>query len=233
MQVPNDDSGEASMTKKLVLIHTAGSLVEKFTELCQAAVPDAEVVHIVDESLIKDTIAVGKLTEATSRRLAEHILDAEKAGADTIMVTCSSIGPAVEAARPLVHVSLLRVDQPMADYAVSMARRIGIIATLSTTLAPTTQLVQARADAQGRTVELITYLCEGAFEALMAGDLATHDAQVKAGLAELAQKVDVIILAQVSMARVADALPDHEKVVPILSSPQSGVDAARQALAQS
>lgn len=220
------------MTQKLVLIHTAGSLVDKFTDLCETAMPGVELVHVVDESLIKDTIAVGHLTPATSQRLAGHITQAEAAGADTIMVTCSSVGPAVDAAQALVHVPLLRVDQPMADRAVSMAQRVGVIATLSTTLTPTTELVRARAAAQGRTVEITTYLCEGAFEALQAGDTAQHDALVRAGLAALTPQVEVIVLAQASMARVVEALPAEEKNIPILSSPQLGVDAARAALAQ-
>ena len=120
----------------------------------------------------------------------------------------------------------------MADNAVRMAQRIGVIATLSTTLAPTTELVRTRAEVQGRTVEVITYLCEGAFEALMAGDVATDDSLVTAGLAELSRKVEVIVLAQASIARVVDLLPESQKVIPILSSPQLGVDAAKQALAQ-
>ena len=220
------------MPQKLVLVHTARSLVDKFTDLCHTAMPDVDVVHVVDESLIQDTIAAGQLTPATSRRLADHIAQAEAAGADTILVTCSSVGPAVDAARPQIHVPLLRVDQPMADRAVSMAHRIGVIATLSTTLEPTTALVHARAAAHGRSVEVVTYLCEGAFQALQAGDVATHDRMVRAGLAELGSQVEVIILAQASMARVADQIPEQERIVPILSSPQLGVEAARQALAQ-
>ena len=47
------------------------------------------------------------------------------------MVTCSSIGPAVEAGAKLMGVPVLRVDQPMADIAVQTGKRIGVIATLS------------------------------------------------------------------------------------------------------
>lgn len=218
------------MAKKLVLIHTVDSLVGKFTDLCSATMPNVEVSHIVDESLLKNTIAARELTPETAQRLANYIVEAESNGADTIMVTCSSVGPAVDAARPLVHVPVLRVDQPMADLAVSLANRIGVIATLSTTLAPTAELVYARAKAQGREVEVIPHLCEGAFEALLSQDLATHDTIVTNGLLALIDKVDVIILAQASMARVADMLPPLAKKIPILSSPQSGVDAAKQVI---
>jgi len=53
----------------------------------------------------------------------------------------------------------------------------------------------------------------------MSGDAATHDEKVGKALKELSSKVDVIVLAQASMARVADNMPESEKKVPILASP--------------
>jgi Asp/Glu/hydantoin racemase len=109
-----------------------------------------------------------------------------------------------------------------------MGRKIGVIATLPTTLEPTSALIKARAAAQGREVEIVQQLCQGAFEAVAAGDTETHDRLVTAGLKELMPKVEVVVLAQASMARVVDALPAAEKTVPILSSPQLGVEAAKK-----
>lgn len=216
------------MTKRLALIHTATVNAGVITKLCQELMPDVEVFNIVDESLLKNTIAAQKLTPTTYRRLAGYLESAEEAGADAILVTCSSIGPAVDAARAFVNIPVLRIDQPMADEAVRLGQRIGVIATLSTTLEPTTALVKERAAGQGRTIEIVTKLCTGAFEAVIAGDTATHDRLVLAGLQELMAQVDVIVLAQATMARVVDALPAAEKRVPILSSPRLGVAAARE-----
>jgi hypothetical protein len=42
---------------------------------------------------------------------------------------------------------------------------------------------------------------------------------VKEQTLELAQRVDVVVLAQASMARVLEAMPEAERTVPILSSP--------------
>ena len=66
---------------------------------------------------------------------------------------------------------------------------------------------------------MISKLCEGAFDALMCGDAAKHDSMVAAALKELSSQVDVIVLAQASMARVVDTLDEADKKVPILSSP--------------
>ena len=218
------------MPKRLALIHTASFLSSVFGELCHDILPDVETFNIVDESLIGNTIAVGQLTPATSKRVGLYIQSAEEAGADAILVTCSSIGPAVEAARPFVSVPVLRIDEPMADEAVQTGQKIGVIATLSTTLEPTLDLVRRRARAQSKTPELISHLCEGAFDAVRSGDTDTHDRIVAEGLRQLIPQADVVVLAQASMARVVDALPDAEKTVPILSSPRSGVEAARSVI---
>lgn len=205
--------------KTLGLIHTSATLVPMFQQLVSEYLPNVKVFNIVDDSLIKNTIACGELTPTTARRVVNYVGSAELAGADFILVTCSSIGPAVEAAAELTNVPVLRVDQPMADLAVRTGKRIGVIATLSTTLAPTCDLVKRRAVAAGKEIELQAVLCEGAFDALMSGDGTKHDEMVGKALRELSAKVDVIVLAQASMARVADALAPEDKKVPILASP--------------
>jgi len=210
--------------KRLGLLHTSATLVPIFEQLCKARLPDVAVFNLVDDSLIKDVIVHGRLRPQTARRVAQHVAAAEDAGADYIMVTCSSIGAAVETAATLASVPVLRVDRPMADRAVAMAKRVGVIATLSTTLEPTADLIRRRAAAAGRTIELSTRLCDGAFDALMSGDTAQHDAMVAAALRELAAQVDVIALAQASMARVVDALAAEDRRTPILASPPLAVE---------
>jgi len=207
------------MQKTLGLIHTSATLVTVFQQLCNEYLPQVKVFNIVDDSLIKNVISCGEMTPNTARRVVNYVGSAEDAGADFILVTCSSIGAAVEASALLTKVPVLRVDQPMADMAVQTGKRIGVVATLPTTLQPTSDLVKRRAAAAGKTIELNAVLCEGAFEALMSGDAATHDAMVAKALKELSAKSDVIVLAQASMARVADNLSPEDKKVPILASP--------------
>lgn len=208
----------------LALIHTSATLVPVFAQLCREKLPGVETFNIVDDSLVRAIGAAGSLTPEISRRVAGYIASAESGGADRILVTCSSIGPAVETAALATRVPVLRVDQPMADAAVRTGRRIGVIATLPTTLTPTADLVRRRAAAAGQEIQLESVLCVGAFEALMAGDAATHDALVTASLRDLSSRVDVIVLAQASMARVVDALPAADRRIPILASPPLAID---------
>lgn len=215
------------MPKTLALIHTSPVLVPTFNDLAAKLLDGIRVFHMVDESLIKNTIRSGRLEKGTMRRLLHHIEAAEQAGADAVLVTCSSIGPAVNASRPLFDMPVMRIDEPMARQAVRTGRRIGVLATLGTTLEPTVQLIRDTAVQMNEPVEVVSKLCAGAFEAVVSGDTATHDRMVAEGLAELVKQVDVVVLAQASMARVIDQLPDDSVPVPVYSSPALAMEHAR------
>lgn len=210
--------------KTLGLLHTSATLVPVFAHLCRAKLPDVDTFNLVDDSLVPAIGARGGVTADIIRRVAGYLAAAESASADHILVTCSSIGPAVDASAPLVGVPVLRVDLPMADRAVQTGARIGVVATLPTTLAPTADLIRRRAAAAGRPIELTSRLCEGAFAALMSGQPEKHDALVAAALKELAAVVDVIVLAQASMARVVEGLAAPDRRVPILASPALAIE---------
>jgi Asp/Glu/hydantoin racemase len=218
--------------RRLFFLHTSATLVPVFAQLCKDMRLDAAVFNMVDDSLIKDVIEHERLRPITARRLAQLVALAEDAGADYIMVTCSSIGPAVETAAALATVPVVRVDRPMAERAVTMGRRVGVIATLPTTLAPTANLIERCAAAAGHKIELTARLCDGAFEALMGGDAARHDELVVAALEQLQSQVDVITLAQASMARVVDLIPDAHRRVPILASPPLAIAYVAEAFTQ-
>ena len=185
----------------LALIHTSATNIPVFAPLCKLHLPHVDTFNIVDDSLVRIIGAKGSLTADIARRVGGYITSA------------------VEASAAFCSVPVLRVDQPMADLAVQTGRRIGVIATLPTTLNPTSDLVRRRAELAGKTIELTSRLCEGAFEALMAGDTATHDTKVATALRELSTQVDVIVLAQASMARVVDTLAPADRRIPILASP--------------
>ncbi len=209
----------------VAFIHTVTTLPATFNELADELIPKTERFHIVDESLLGVTRRMGSLTATTKRRVLGYILSAADAGADLVVVTCSSIGPAVDESAGFVAVPVLRIDEPMADEAVRLGSRVGVLATLSTTLEPTAALVAWRG------AEVRAQLCEGAFDALQAGDRDRHDELVRAGLERLVGDVDVVVLAQASMARVTDALPPQS--IPILSSPRLGVERVAQIVRES
>lgn len=201
----------------VAFVHTSTTLPAVFDRLADELIPGVERFHIVDESLLASTRKAGSPTPGTRLRLLGHVVAAADAGAELVVVTCSSIGAAVEACSGFVSVPVLRIDAPMIEAAVGHGSRIGVLATLSTTLEPTTALIGDHV----REVTVATHLCEGAFDALQAGERDRHDELVRDGLRELAAEVDVVVLAQATMAHVADAVVDVP--VPVLASPRLGM----------
>jgi len=227
-----------TMPKRLVFLHTVSTLVAPFNRLAAEILPlgsrprEVEVWHVADEMLLKVVLAEGRLTPFAYRRVAEHVVAAERAGASAVQLTCSSISPCADAARLMVGIPVLKVDEPMVEQAVALGTRIGVAATVRTTLGPTTDLVAAKARQASRQATVDSLLCEGAYAALLAGDMETHDAIVRAALFELMARNDVVLLAQASMARVADTIPEAERRVPLLTSPRPALERARDVLAR-
>jgi Asp/Glu/hydantoin racemase len=213
---------------KLALIHTSPSLTPLFQSLCASWLPGVEIFHMVDESLIRNTVAAGRLENVTKRRVIAMVDSAGLAGADAVLVTCSSIGDAVTTAAGLFDFPVMRIDDAMAEKAIGLGRRVGVLATLRTTLEPTTELVRSKAN--GHDVAIVDMLCAGAFDAVMAGDGGTHDAIVRAALVKLMAQVDVVVLAQASMARVLETMEPKTLTVPVLSSPELAVQRVAEVL---
>lgn len=218
------------MAQTIALIHTSPTLTPIFGALCAKQMPDVTVFHMVDESLIKDTIHTGHVRKVTTRRLLAMVESAFAAGADAALITCSTLGPSVTLVQEMFDSPVLRVDEAMAEAAVKTGDRIGVLATLHTTLEPTLALLRNKAAQMGRKVTLVENLCSGAFDAVLSGDTATHDRIVSAALLEQMRHVDVIVLAQASMARVVSAMPPGSMNVPVLSSPALSVQRAHEVL---
>ena len=225
---------ERDVTRRLALIHTVPSLVPVFGALTRELAPDVTTSDVVDEALLEEAIAAGEVPPTTAKRLEGHVRRALDDGADAVLVTCSSMGAVVDDLRERYGWPLLRVDEAMVDAALTAGSRIGVAATLRSTLRPTAELVWRRAREAGRkdhSVEVVSRVVDGAFASLKAGNLDAHDDAVRAALRELIPQVDVIILAQASMARVAGTLaPGETAATPILSSPRLGVERAAEVL---
>jgi Asp/Glu/hydantoin racemase len=218
--------------RRICLIHTAPLMVQVFTPLCRERLPDVKVTQIINESMIKDTIEAGRIRQPTIDALVTFADASFKMGTELVMVTCSSIGPAVDLIQSQFQKPVLRVDEPMAEAAVAKGRKIGVAATLRTTLEPTSELLLRKAKEAGKDVELVECLCEGAFDAVLAGDTETHDALVSRAMINKLGDVDVIVLAQASMARVIDRLPPEALTAPVLASPGLAMEYVRERLAR-
>lgn len=210
------------MIPMIAIIHTTPVTIEPLKELAAELLPQYEVANFVDDSILPQLRRNGGDVDAVADRLIHYARFAEQIGARAILSACSSVGGVVALMQQEVAIPVVRIDEVMAEEAVRRGPRIGVAATLATTLNPTMQLVQRKADEAGVTVELVPLLADSAYGKLIAGDKAGHDADLAAALADLAASVDVVVLAQASMARVVRSLPpaDQHKC---LSSPRLGM----------
>lgn len=212
---------------KVVCVHTAMALVGPLTELFKQEFPEVEVEHIAESSLIKEVIKNNAVTNAVRRRLLDYYNAAADSGADIIFNTCSSVGDVADMAAGICRIPVFRIDGPMAEKAVTSAKRIGVISTLPTTLDPTCRLLQNKAKAAGVEVELVEGLADGAFAAGQSGDSETHDRLIAEAAQRIADKVDLFVLAQGSMARMEQRLSELTGK-PVLSSPTLGVQGLKK-----
>lgn len=214
------------MSVRIGILHTVPALAPVFDQLLLARRGDLDIVHTADASLLSRVIAHG-VTDDVHADLRTHLSALRDAGAEAVLVTCSSIGEAATDAAVETGVRLVRVDAAMADAAVARAAaasgRILVLATLEATLGPTTRLVEASAVRADASVPVTSHVVEGAAAARGRGDQAEHDALIAAAVAD-AGDAEVIVLAQASMAAGAGDDPRA------MTSPESGADAFVAAL---
>jgi Asp/Glu/hydantoin racemase len=214
------------MSKKIAILHTSFVFVSvepAINNLIEELIPDAEVIHFVDSDVLATVVREQGISPKSEERMTHLAQAAEAAGADIIFSACSSLGPALDVAARHVTTPVVKIDEAMAIRAAAEGTRIGVLATVPTTLGPTSDLIQSKADEAGRRIAIEQRLCEGAFDVLMSGDRDKHDSLVVEQAVDLAKTVDLIVLAQASMARLADVLQE-ETGLPVLASPRLGVD---------
>lgn len=219
------------MAGKLVLVHTLPPLIDVFRQLGNAMLPGVRITHILDEPLLEQVRQRGELSAEDSERVLSHVLIAANTGADAVMITCSTVSPCVDDVQPRVKIPVKKIDEAMIKQAVRLGMRIGVVATAESTLEPTRCLLLEEAEAQNKSIEITMVLAEGALPALLAGQGTVHDHLVKEATLELAESMDVIVLAQASMARVLSAISESEYQVPVLSSPHLALEQLRTILA--
>ena len=216
---------------QIAMIHTVSGLIPLFDGLAKHHLPRWQSFNVLDKSLLRSTIRDGVLSQTTMWRMAQMVHSAVEAGARAVVVTCSSLGPAVDAAKLFCPVPMFRIDEGMALAAVTLGPRTGVLATLRTTLDPTSDLILRSAAQAGQPCTVVAELADGAFHKLGTGDTAGHDAMLAQSLRDLAPKADVIVLAQASMARALALVQDELHTVPVLTSPELGMQhIARQLL---
>lgn len=214
--------------KKIAVVHTSLVSMDELKRLFAELVPEAELMNIVDDSLLAEVKRVGHITPFIVRRMCCYFQLAEQSGADLIFNQCSSVGEAADIAATTVATPVLKVDTPMAQRAAALGDDIAVVATVFSTLAPSCRLVENAVAELGKTARVHPLLVDGALDVLMTEGAERHNAMVLSAIEKAAEDNDVIVLAQGSMV-VLEPLVTHIRV-PVLTSPRLGVQRARELL---
>lgn len=215
------------MSNTLTFFHTSAVHIETFNRLLAELAPDIPARHVVNETILAETINAGELTPELNQRGKRLLTEAIDAETELMLCTCSTIGPCTEVDDNTHRQVIMRIDRAMAEKALELGTRIIVAATLTTTLNPTQNLLLQVAKEKEKEIELIPLLCQSAWQHFQQGNKAAYLQAVANSLKEAAPSGDVIVLAQASMAdavHLIEPLP-----VPILSSPRLGLEAAIKA----
>jgi Asp/Glu/hydantoin racemase len=210
------------MPPRIALIHAVATAIPPIRHAFKEGWPEAQVSNLLDDDLMPAYTREGGLTPHITERICALALYAARTGADGILFTCSVFPQAEDLAKQLVRIPLLKPDEAMIAAALDAGARIGVVATNPPAAPAAAAQLRAGAEARGLRIQVVESVAEGAFAIGNAGDAAAHDRMVVEAAERIAGQVDVLCLAQVSMA-LARATVQAKVKAPVLTSPGTAV----------
>lgn len=208
----------------IAFLHTAAIHIETFNALGREIAPELSLAHAVREDLLSAAEKAGFVTPVLDMKTQEALIALAEGGARVVVCTCSTLGASAEALSDEMNVPILRIDRAMADLAVETGRVIGVCACIPATVPNTQTLIRSSAARAGREVEIRSFVFDDVWTSFREGRLTDYYEGIAARLQKAAEGVDVLVLAQASMAPAAALC--GELSAPILSSPRIGFEAA-------
>ncbi|HBK68494.1 MAG TPA: hypothetical protein DEB05_06740 [Firmicutes bacterium] len=184
------------------LIHSTRLVIEAVHNTISDLNNPFEIINLLDEGLLR--CLKNKENARIYQRMSEMVKKLQEDGADLIIVTCSSLSPYVNELRTIAKVPIIKIDEPMIEWAVINHSKIGVVMTNPTTAEPTKNLIAEVARRLNKEVTVNSHLCAEAFNRLNQGDSKGHDDLVVDAVQSLLHEVDVVLLAQISIARIID-----------------------------
>lgn len=212
------------------LIHASSLTIPIAKPFIQEIIPEVQVMHLCDDTIQRDNIAagVGVIPKINYFKFATYAHFLEEAKVDLIVLMCSTFNRAVEFARPMINVPMLQIDRPMMELAVKTGKRIGLLATLPTTVPSSERLLKLVAEEMGKEIEIKTILSSEAFKELEKGNIEKHNEILLDEVDKLSKEVDCICMAQISMSVLESRLTNVR--VPVYNSGRTGFTRVREIL---
>ncbi len=212
------------------IIHAALITTKAVQPYIDSVLPQVKIVHHVDDSIQNSNFACkpGIIPKENFYKFTSYAHNLELAGVDIILLACSTFNQAVEFARPMINTPMLQIDRPMMDLAVLEGRKIGLLATVPTTIPASERLLRLAAHDAGKQVDITTRLCSEAFLEIKKGNIENHNNLLMKEIESLSKTVDAIVLAQLSMSALEPMLGSVN--VPIFNSGRTGFTRVREML---
>ena len=145
---------------RIACLHTAESNVAVFdAALRTAKLTGVDLHHSVRDDLLAAAERDGRLTPEIAAQTVK-VLRSLCDGADAILLTCSTLGPAAEVAAKGAPIPIMRVDAALAAEAVRGGGKVVVLCAVETTVEPTRLLFETAARATG--AEVVVQLVFGA-----------------------------------------------------------------------
>lgn len=212
---------------RVTMIHAIAESIPPVRLAFDEEFPEAEVINVLDESLLVDFD--DQLTPDLRRRITNIIGYCQDNKADAIGLACSVYAPVVESAKDLVHVPLVSSYGPVMADAVTAGPRIGLIASVASTMQDSKYYLHLAADEAGVEIEPQLCLAKDLITVMRAEGQSGLERRLEEEVLKIASKVDVVLLTQFSFAA---ALAHLEKVspIPVLSAPHSSARTLKKLL---
>ncbi len=216
--------------RKLGIMHAALITTRAVQKYIDEIIPEVEVVHWVDDTIQNTNFACepGTIPKKNYAKFVQGALSQQEYGVDLILLACSTFNRAAEHAQPMIDTPLLQIDRPMMDLAVQQGSRIGLLATVPTTVPSSERLLRLAGEEAGKTIEVRLCLCSAAFQVLKAGNPEKHNEMLLAEIDKLSREVDAIVMAQVSMTALEPHLTNTR--VPVYNSGRTAFQRIRRIL---
>lgn len=212
---------------RIACLHTAASNIALFDAARRELGRESlQLHHEVRPDLLAAAERAGGLNEAIAAETVDA-LQALSTDADAILLTCSSLGPVIDAPREAGAVPMLRADKALAVATICAGGPVVALCAVTSTLASTKSLFETVARASGTPVEI--KLVAGAWDVFKAGAPDRYCAMI-ADAADQAFRdgARTVALAQASMAGAAARCREGRPMI----SPTAGLKAVISAAAR-
>ena len=212
---------------RIALIHATRLAIQPIEDGFRSTWPEAELVHLLDESLSID-MASGRVSEeALYMRIAQLAHYAQGADPSAILFTCSAFGPGIEQAVTQATIPVLKPNEAMFEAAVKEGGHLCLLYTFPQSVASMLSEFESMTKHLGLEATLTPIYVEDAREHLSSGDQESHDQRIVETVNARASEFDGFLLAHFSMASALTALKAQSSCL-FWSPVDSAVDRLKQ-----